>query len=44
MFLVTKIENDGKKNPPFTLDAEGLATLMSMSTPGKCSFLIHRLS
>jgi len=44
MYLVTKIENDGTKNPSFTLDEAGLIILLGMLTPRKCSFLIERIS
>lgn len=44
MYLVTKIENDGTENSPFIVDLAGLTTLMSMATPGKCSFTVKRIS
>lgn len=40
MYLVRKIEKDGTKRNPFTLDLEGVTKLLSMATPGKCSFEI----
>ncbi len=44
MYLVTKIENDGTRNPSFTLDIQGLSLLLGMATPNKCSFEIKRIS
>jgi hypothetical protein len=44
MYLITKVDKDGTKHPSFTLDIQGLATLMGMATPNKCSFIVERIS
>jgi hypothetical protein len=44
MYLVEKIDNDGKINKSFTLDLKGMSLLLSMATPNKCSFKITKLT
>ena len=43
MYLITKIDKDGTRNPSFTLDLQGLNLLLAMATPNKCSFEIAKI-
>ena len=44
MYLVRRIEKNGTKCKPFTLDLEGVTKLLSMATPCKCSFEIEKIN
>ena len=42
-FIVIKIDKEGKEWPPFTVDLEGLITLMKSATPFMCAFRVEKI-
>lgn len=44
IYLVRKIDHDGKSYPYFTLDIDGVVKLLNMATPCKSKFEIEKIS
>ena len=44
MYLITKIETDGSRNPSFTGGIRDIQRLLLMATPNKCSFEIKKIA